>query len=170
MNHNNVKKHNFSISQSYTTSSVCGDGNGDGILMKSSLKKTKTMSIKCSISEVLRMSMKDRKSMKDINGVRDDDRPVVTIIQPTTTSSSSSSSSSLSSSSSSSLSSSSSSSSSMLAQLSKQPVSDTRGSFDKLHKYITVSDLTDLSVTIGEGKLNRHHTIVREKLIRKMSL
>ena len=98
------------------------------------------------------MDDEDRKSMKDINGVRDDDRPVVTIIQPTTTSSSSLSSSS----------------SSMLAQLSKQPVSDTRGSFDKLHKYITVSDLTDLSVTIGEGKLNRHHTIVREKLTRKM--
>jgi len=94
--------------------------------------------------------MKDRKLMKDINGVRDDDRPVVTIIQPTATTSSSSS--------------------SIVVQLSKQPVSDTRGSFDKLHKYITVSDLTYLSVMIGEGKLNRHHTIVREKLTRKMSL
>ena len=62
-----------------------------------------------------------------------------TIIQPTTATSSSSSSSS----------------SSVLAQLSKQPVSDTRGSFDKLHKYITVSDLRELSVMIGEGKLTR---------------
>ena len=74
--------------------------------------------------------------MKDINGVRYDDRPVVTIIQPTTATSSSSA-------------------SSVLAQLSKQPVSDTRGSFDKLHKYITVSDLRELSVMIGEGKLTR---------------
>ncbi len=57
--------------------------------------------------------MKDRKSMKDINGVWDNDRPVVMIIQP----------------------SSSSSSSSVLAELSEQLVSDTRGSFDK---YITV--------------------------------
>ena len=72
--------------------------------------------------------------MKDINGVRDDDIPVVTIIQPTTTAITSSSSSS---------------SSSVLAQLSKQPVSDTRGSFDKLRKYITVSDLRELTLMIG---------------------
>ena len=61
--------------------------------------------------------------------VLENDIPVVTIIQPTTTSSSSSS--------------------SVLAQLSKQPVSDTRGSFDKLHKYITLSDLRELSIMIG---------------------
>ena len=89
-----------------------------------------------------------RKSMKDINGVRDDDIPVVTIIQPTTSSSSSLS-------------------SSVLAQLSKQPVSDTRGSFDKLHKYITVSDLRELSVMIGEGKLNRHHRHRQRKAYKK---
>ena len=43
------------------TSSVCGDGNG--ILMKSSLKKTKTKSIKCSISDVLKK--KDDGIVKD---------------------------------------------------------------------------------------------------------
>jgi hypothetical protein len=82
MNHNNINKKYFSISQSYTTSSVRGDG--DRILIKSSLKKTKTKSIKCSISEVLKKrDDADRKSMKDSISVRDDDRPVVTIISVT---------------------------------------------------------------------------------------
>lgn len=126
MNHNNINKKYFSISQSYTTSSVRGDG--DRILIKSSLKKTKTKSIKCSISEVLvkywRKGMMRIENQWRILLVLE---MMIDLLLRLL----------------------------VLPHLSKQPLSDTRGSFDKLHKHITVSDLRELNVMIGEEKLTR---------------
>jgi hypothetical protein len=127
---NNINKNSCFISQSYTTSSVYGGvRRDDGIVQDDAVKKLR----------------------KDINWVRDTDRPVVKIIQPTTTTTTTQPQQMI-------LKKSkeqkaaiattvSSSSSSVLAHLTNQSISDTRDTFDKLHRH--ASDLKVLSETTG---------------------
>lgn len=128
---NNINKNSCFISQSYTTSSVYGGvRRDDGIVQDDA----------------------DKKIMKDINWDRDSDRPVVKIIQPTTTTTTTQPQQMIlkkSKEQKAAIATTVSSSSSVLAHLTNQSISDTRDTFDKLHRSITASDLKVLSETTG---------------------